>query len=590
MPFIHLLYVPTMACNLRCRYCYLEGQTGSGQPQRPPLETLTFAVDQFQAAGVIPFNISLHGGEVTTLPPEDFRALVRYISEYYAQNGDEIRQAGFPVGSPHIKTNLFGLDRHIDAIRDYQVSVSGSLDLPFSLHDAYRVTAGGEPTLQKILQNVALMESLPNRKKVSATIFRQHLERVDELIEDIWFLHRNTCLNMNDFNFMIGFAYNSSGLLTPLTQEEQVAFYQRIREAFQGTELSPGLEGPWFAEFGPGYCTNCDVCGEKFFLLENGGDIYSCVRGQGHPEFYYGNICRDSVAQILATAGEKIRAAHQAQGFDPACADCGWLYLCKTGCPFVKTLYHSPRSYTCRLQQRLYADQGREKDPFGAETVYRYLSAVQPGLMQDYAPPRIPSGVPPLQQLIREDPHLRYIYDPEAFILTVDGRPFPLQSQIRRAEREFVCITPESTVFIDVKKEVMQAECAEPVNNALYIQLLSGDTVRYGDEGRVKQRHVVNEMVYFGVLEQQPPGREGYYRLDISHLFRRYGGSLSREEANNLFFTTSALRDVHYAKQKNNAFYHMQAMDLPFQNIEFYFLSLKELEEEGCQDGSDQNL
>ena len=67
-------------------------------------------------------------------------------------------------------------------------------------------------------------------------------------------------------------------------------------------------------------------------------------------------------------------------------------------------------------------------------------------------------------------------------------------------------------------------------------------------------------------------------------------GSLSREEANNLFFTTSALRDVHYAKQKNNAFYHMQAMDLPFQNIEFYFLSLKELEEEGCQDGSDQNL
>ena len=25
--FIHLLYVPTMACNMQCRYCYLEDNT-----------------------------------------------------------------------------------------------------------------------------------------------------------------------------------------------------------------------------------------------------------------------------------------------------------------------------------------------------------------------------------------------------------------------------------------------------------------------------------------------------------------------------------------------------------------------------------
>ena len=365
-------------------------------------------------------------------------------------------------------------------------------------------------------------------------------------------------------------------------------FYHRIRDAFQGTELSPGLEGPWFAEFGPGYCTNCDVCGEKFFLLERSGDLYSCVRGQGHPEFCYGNIYRDSVASILDKAGTRIRAAHQAQGFDPACAKCGYLYLCKTGCPFVKSIEHSPRSYTCLLQQELYAAQGLEKDVNQADTVYAYLSNVQPGIMQDYAPPRIPSGVPPLQQIIRDDPRLRWIYDPDAFVLTVDGQSFFLQSQILRTVRDYVCITPESTVFIDVRKDVMEAECAEPVNNALYIQVLSGDFVRYGDEGRVKQKHIVNEMVYLNVLEKEPPGREGYYRLDITHLFRRYGDSFSRDEANNLLFTTAALREIHYAKQKNNAFYHMQAMDLPFQNIEFYYLSLNEEEEK--PDGSHQNL
>ena len=25
--FIHLLYVPTMACNMACKYCYLEDNT-----------------------------------------------------------------------------------------------------------------------------------------------------------------------------------------------------------------------------------------------------------------------------------------------------------------------------------------------------------------------------------------------------------------------------------------------------------------------------------------------------------------------------------------------------------------------------------
>ena len=580
MLYIHLLYVPTLSCNMQCRYCYLEDQTVEQHTEHGELETLTFAVEKFRESGVAPFNISLHGGEVTTLPPEVFRSLVGYISDYYERNGKEIREAGFPVGSPHIKTNLFGLDRHMDAIRDYSVSVSGSIDLPFSLHDTYRVTRGGKPTLEKILKNVSLMENLPNRKKVSATIFRQHYERLDEIIEDIWYLHRNTCLDMNNFNFMIGFEYNSNGLLTALTQEEQVEFYRRIREAFQGTELNPGLEGPWFAEFGPGYCTNCDICGEKFFLLERSGDIYSCVRGQKHPEFYYGNIYRDSVAQILDQAAQKIREAHERQGFDPACAECGYLYLCKTGCPFVKSAYQTPRSYTCLLQKELYAAQGLEKDEDPEGTVFSYLSAVQPALAPDYAPPRIPNGVPPLQRMIRDDSRLRWIYDPDAFILNVDGQEFPLQSQILRMVRDYVCITPESTVCIDVRREVMEAECPEPDNNALYIQVLSGDFIRYGDEGRMKQRHVVNEMVYLNVLEEQPQVREGYYRLDISHIFRRYGGSFSREEANNLFFTTSALRDIHYTKQKNNAFYHMQAMDLPFQNIEFYYLDLNDVRRE----------
>ena len=43
---------------------------------------------------------------------------------------------------------------------------------------------------------------------------------------------------MNDFNFMIGFDYNSNGLLHHLTEEEQVAFYNRMHQEFPLKVLS----------------------------------------------------------------------------------------------------------------------------------------------------------------------------------------------------------------------------------------------------------------------------------------------------------------------------------------------------------------
>ena len=100
--FIHLLYVPTMNCNMSCKYCYLGENTIELKSDKGYLDTLRFAVDKFKEADVIPFNISLHGGEVTTLAKEDFRSIVEYISNYYKDNADIIKENGFKVNPPHI--------------------------------------------------------------------------------------------------------------------------------------------------------------------------------------------------------------------------------------------------------------------------------------------------------------------------------------------------------------------------------------------------------------------------------------------------------------------------------------------------------
>ena len=81
--FIHLLYVPTMGCNMACKYCYLEDNTKDEYANINPIDTLKYAINKFKKSNVIPFNISLHGGEVTTLSKKDFHDVIKFIYDYF---------------------------------------------------------------------------------------------------------------------------------------------------------------------------------------------------------------------------------------------------------------------------------------------------------------------------------------------------------------------------------------------------------------------------------------------------------------------------------------------------------------------------
>lgn len=578
--FIHLLYVPTMNCNMQCKYCYLKENTIDLKHDDKYLKTLEYAVKKFRDAGVVPFNISLHGGEVTTLSKEDFRDIIEFISNYYKNNKKIIEDNGFRLGEPHIKTNLLNLEKHIDAIRDFNVSISGSLDLPFSLHEEYRVTKGNQKTLDKILNNIKLLENIPNKKKVSATIFKEHYDKLDEIVKDIKYLEKNTCLDMNDFNFMIGFVSKDDKVLHAMSEEEQVNLYNRMKKEFLNTSLDYGVRNTWFAEFNPTYCTNCDNCGEKFFLLERDGDIYSCVRGQKNPDFYYGNIYRDTVENIMNNARIKIFENHNRVGFNEECLNCKYLYLCKTGCPYVKNNYKTNKSYTCKLQQEIYKDNAElyKEDAYNEESIYMYLSKMHPSIASKYYPPEkqmTTDGISKLNEIISNDEKLKNIYSSDIFILKVDDEEYKLQSQILKNNRDIIYLTEKSNIKLYIKKGVLE-DCDYPANNSLYMMLLSGNLVQYGDENRIKQEHIMTHQIYTNTILKKKSDKKNYYCIDITNILSLYYNDISSDNPNNLFFTTSELRDYHYLKQKNNAYYHIQAINLPFQNIEFFYIDCKE--------------
>jgi uncharacterized protein len=593
---IHLLYVPTIYCNLGCTYCYLGEQTDRNmlhKDHRRALDTLDYAVRQFKENGFTPFNISLHGGEVTTLPGAVLSDLFRYISNYYSENKYVLTENGISKNLPHIKTNLYNFHKHYDLMLEHQVSISASLDLPLSLHDKYRVTKKGRSILERTLKNVKLLSTYPYRKKMSAVIYAEHLHKIDEIIDDIWYLHKEVGIDMNLFNFMFGFESQANdekfigtdNLVTKaISDKDQVVFYRTLKNAFIGTELEEGFHKHWFDEFTPSYCTNAYNCGEKFFLLQSDGNVFSCVRGQGSEPFHYGNIFDDTVDEIIQKASANIEQVHRSLGMHEDCKQCEYLATCHTGCAYVKHEQQRSKSYTCALQKEIYRDYPHLYPPTADDSkqqaVMEYMVDMHPHLITtDLAQPQQRVVLPndlydpgnSLRELIASDSKLAYLYSADDVILSVNGEVYALESQILKSHRDILTLSSSDSIQLHVSEAYMASNCNDRVRNTLHLQLLRDTPVIYGDEQRKKQEHTFTLDVFINQLEKKNEVFQGFFTYDLMPLLLLSKSSLIPNILNNLFITTQYMRRYHYEKQKENAFYHIQAINLPFQNIEFYW-------------------
>jgi len=594
---VHLLYVPTLSCNLSCRYCYLGSQTDPTTLKRDAgqaVTTLQRALDAFLAAGVLPFNVSLHGGEVTTLPPAVLEQLFLVINRHYLDHFDHLHALGYRKSAPHLKTNLFNFHQLYDLFDRYKVSISASIDLPLALHARYRTDRRGRPWLKRTLENLRLLGRYPHSKKISATLYHEHLQDIPALIDDIWMIHRELGFDMNNFNIMFGFGSElncqkfggAPGIgLQQASEQKQLDLYRALQQAFRNTELEEGLRRNWFDEFKPSYCTNAFNCGERFYLLQSNGAVWSCVRGQGVEQLCYGNLFSDGVESVLAEGERRVRSLHQQQGLDPGCRACEYLQICHTGCPAVKLQNRSAKSYTCALQKAIYRDNPVSYPPLSEElqpaAAREYLLGMHPALLQEAVvqdltktpvlllPAELYEQKNSLQSLIDADPLLQQLYSPDAVVLELDDELIPLQSQILSPQRALYSVGPDDRLTLHVRRSLFEANCTELIRNTLYIQLLRDTTVVYGDEQRSKQEHLITHQLFYNLLAGSHLG-DGFVMVDLSGLLQLCRGYFVKNVLNNLFVTTGQLREYHYSKQKNNAFYHLQAINLPFQNFEFF--------------------
>lgn len=593
---IHLLYVPTLTCNLNCNYCYLGAQTTSTQLKEDITRaesTLAHALSKLHAENITAFNLSLHGGEVTTLPPKVLEGLFQQIQQYYLDNFDHINSLGMRKINPHIKTNLYKFNNYYDLFDRYKVSISASIDLPLHLHAKHRVTHLNKDWMSRTISNLKLLAKYPHSKKISATISKEHLECTDEIIQDIWYLHNEIGFDMNQFNIMFAFPsvlnHQKKGpdVLNAASESEQLEFYNKLHQTFKNTELKEGLLRNWFDEFTPNYCTNALNCGEKFYLLQSDGEVYSCVRGQGIPEFNYGNIFKNTFKEIMHTGKNKIQHIHNTYGFNSDCTSCSHLNMCNTGCAVVKYNTELSKSYTCALQKQIYTDFPKSY-PCGTsdeQQGYRlfYMQAIHPDKYVTHTQQQIettPNFViandlfdekNTLLKLIESDTGLKNIFNPVLYTANLAGVDIPVESQLLKRKRTLHVVSRDDVFKLRFHKSTMSDQCDDIIRNTLFLQILRDTPVVYGDEQRTKQEHLFTYQIHTRLLSEHST-QSDYYELDLQPLLAIHANLFQRGVLNNLFITTGYLRDYHYSKQKNNAFYHVQTVNLPFQNVEFYYL------------------
>lgn len=178
-----------------------------------------------------------------------------------------------------------------------------------------------------------------------------------------------------------------------------------------------------------------------------------------------------------------------------------------------------------------------------------------------------------MRALIADDLALAELYGDGAFVLEMGGELVPLVSPLLRERSTWFSLAPGDRIVVHVRRSLFAANCPDVAYNALFLQMQRDTPVIDGDEQRTKQTPVFSYQLFANDLKDSARLGTDYLMADISGIIELHRDHYHVGVLNSLLFCTLGLRDYHYQKQQNNAYYHIQAINLPFPNLEFHYLA-----------------
>lgn len=313
------------ACNMRCSYCFYSDVMRSREQACYPAmtqETLETIVRRAMRCADGPVSFAFQGGEPTLAGLPYYQALIRYQKTYNAR--------GLPVYNS-VQTNGYALSDEMIAFFAREHFLLGvSLDGDGQAHDLMRRDAHGEPTFDRIRENIARLKSAGVEVNILCVVNEYVARRpkeVFEALEPYGVLQFIACLD----------PLSGEKPAYALTEKSYLSFLKTTFDLYEaafrrGRPVSVRSFDNYIGILmgrAPESCAMSGQCGQ-YYLIESDGGVYPC-------DFYVldawrmGNIREDSFPR-LAKSEIGRRFIRASQDLPEACRACRWLRLCRNGC------------------------------------------------------------------------------------------------------------------------------------------------------------------------------------------------------------------------------------------------------------------
>ena len=344
------------ACNLRCRYCYYLEKAHlttsqphnltTSQPHTMSDELLRLFIQQYVEAQPQPNVLfTWHGGEPLLRPLAFYRRVVELQAPYLRQ--------GYHIDNC-LQTNGTLLDDEwcrFFAEQGWLVGIS--IDGTEAMHDAYRLSAGGQPTWRQVMHGIELLQQYGVEWNAMAVVHHQNADHPEEFYR---FMRSIGCQYLQFAPIVERSLAHPDGRhlaspdeftdtegrplsMTPesVTPQQWGAFLCRlfdewvhhdVGEVF--VELFDCTLANWCG-IAPGICTLAEECSHGG-VMEWNGDLYSCDH-YVFPQYHLGNIRQHTLTEMLYSPRQEQFCRRKHETLPHQCQDCRWLHVCHGECP-----------------------------------------------------------------------------------------------------------------------------------------------------------------------------------------------------------------------------------------------------------------
>jgi uncharacterized protein len=357
-PAFHLLAKPTGAiCNLDCAYCFFLDKEVfyPGSKFRMSDDVLEQYIRQLiESHQTDAVNIAWQGGEPTLMGLDFYRRVMALVEKY--------RRPGMRFLHT-LQTNGTLLDDEWAAFfKEHSFLIGISLDGPRELHDVYRVDKGGQPTFDKVLRGLRLLQKHGVEFNVLTTVNRVN---ADYPLEVYRFLRDEVKTDWMQFIPVVE-RINADGLTlyqqgTTVSdrsvQPDQfghflIAIYDEWVRHDVGKIFVQTFEAAlsnWLGLGNSGMCVFNETCGTGL-AIEHNGDLYSCDHFV-EPNYLLGNIQKDHLIELVASPQQLKFGQDKRNTLPRYCRECDVRFACHGECPknrFIETPDGEPGlNYLC---------------------------------------------------------------------------------------------------------------------------------------------------------------------------------------------------------------------------------------------------